>query len=304
MSKERIRHDRSAGGIEKALENLAANKPELENVVKAFGPLLLAKAAFKEECPLPESVKEESFDFDSAGFAQGEPLFASIGMIDFQDDFEGVIPRLLPPMKTAFVGIREDLEKMEKGFSDHVIDTRECVRAFMNDQQEILEKQAGQMGASIQVFQFVLGQLVKPFMEMQAEVFAPLTEGQQWLHGYCPVCGSHAAVAGLAGEGGKRWLQCANCSHEWRFNRHTCPRCSDNDHTKHEYFFDRNSPVKAGERVDVCKECRSYLLTIDLRERIDPVNMDVAAMGMIPLDMLAQQKGYAPLASTPWNALK
>jgi FdhE protein len=304
MSKERIRHDRSVKGIEKALKTLVMDKPELDSIVTAFGPLLLAKAAFKEECPLPESFKTESLSLDHTRFAQGEPVFTSLGLMDFQDDFERVVPRLLPPMKEAFAGIREDLEKIEKGFSDHGIDTRGCVRAFLDDQQEILEKQAEQIGASFPIFQFVLGQLVKPFMEMQAEVVGPLTEGLQWLHGYCPVCGSYAAIAGLAGEGGKRWLQCANCNHEWRFNRHTCPRCNDSDHSKHEYFFDENSPVKAGERVDVCNECHSYLLTMDFRERIDPVNMDVAAMGMIPLDILAQEKGYAPLVSTPWNSVK
>jgi len=69
------------------------------------------------------------------------------------------------------------------------------------------------------------------------------------------------------------------------------------------HFFDQDNPAQSGERVDVCKACNSYFLTIDLRQRIDPVNMDVAAMGMIALDILAQEKGYSPLAATPWNLL-
>lgn len=304
MNNERIRHDRSIGGIEKALKTLVENKPALENIITAFGPILLAKTAFKEDYPLPESLKDQSFPFDQNRFSQGEPLFANMGLIDFHGDFKVVAARLLPPMKKAFKAISEDLEKIEQGFLTTGIDSSECVRAFVDDNGEILKKQAHEIGASFNIFKFVLGQLAKPFMEMQAAIFAPLTEGHQWLHGYCPICGSYAAIAGLVGEGGKRWLQCATCDHEWRFNRHTCPKCNNSDHSKHEYLFDTNSPVKAQERVDVCNECNSYLLTVDLRQRIDPVNMDVAAMGMVPLDILAQEKGYAPLAATPWNALK
>lgn len=94
------------------------------------------------------------------------------------------------------------------------------------------------------------------------------------------------------------------CAHEWRFSRHTCPRCSNKDHDRLEYFFDQNSPVKDSERVNVCKECNTYLLTIDLRQQIDSVNMDVATMGMIGLDIQAQEKGYSPQAKTLWNSLE
>jgi len=43
---------------------------------------------------------------------------------------------------------------------------------------------------------------------------------------------------------------------------------------------------------------------MDLRQKMDPFNMEVAAMGMVALDILAQEKGFSPLAATPWNCLK
>jgi len=303
MTQERIRHDQSVKGIEKALETLAARKPAFETIVDAFGPLLLAKAAFKESYSLPDNLNTESLPFDENRFSQGEPLFTSIGLMDFHEDLTLAAQALLPPMKKTFKGIGQEIEKIEKGILTPGFDARECVRDFL-DHPDALKKQADEMDVPVDIFKFVLGQLIKPFMEIQAPVFAALTEGHQWLHGYCPVCGSNAAMAGLAGEGGKRWLQCANCAHEWRFNRHTCPGCDDKDHTHHEYFFDENSPVKAGERVDVCKACNTYILTMDLRQKNDPFNMEVAAMGMVALDLLAQEKGFSPLAATPWNCLK
>lgn len=303
MLNERIRHDRSSRGIEKALENLCRIKPQLENIARAFGPLLVAKATFKEEWHHPQGVGKEEFTLDTHRFSQGEPLFVHMGMIDFHEDLPAAARHLLPPMKQAFKGINKEIEKMSQHLSTNGIDARESIHALVNDNQKTLNEQAEKMEISLPVFTFILGQLAKPFLEMQSPIFAPLTEGHQWLHGYCPVCGSHAAIAGLIGEGGKRWLQCSLCTHEWRFNRNTCPRCNDNNHENQEYFFDKDSPLKAGERVDLCNNCKSYLLTIDLRQRIDPVNMEVAAMGMIPLDILAQEKGYTPIAATPWNSL-
>ncbi|MDD4650512.1 MAG: formate dehydrogenase accessory protein FdhE [Desulfoplanes sp.] len=303
MDKERIRHDNSAKGVQKALDTLMLDKPELENMVNCFGPLLVAKAAFKETCSLPEELEDQSLHLNTNRFAQGEPLLTDIGLIDFHEDFKRAAQKLLPPMETAFIGIKGDIQKIAQGFADDSINPRECVQAFVGGTPLVLEKTAASTGTTPDIFNFIIGQLAKPFMEMQSASLAHLIAGQQWLHGYCPICGSYAAIAGLIGEGGKRWLQCATCGHEWRFDRHTCPKCNDSDHTQHDYFFDKNSPAKAKERVDECHACKSYLLTTDLRERTDPVNMEVAALGMVSLDMRAQEKGYMPLASTLWNSL-
>jgi FdhE protein len=303
MNKERIRHDNSAQGIQKALDALILAKPELENIINCFGPLLVAKAAFKEACSLPEELKDHALSLNSDRFAKGEPLLTDIGLVDFHEDFKLAAQKLLPPMETAFVGIKEDIQKIAQGFADDSIDPRECVQAFVGGTSQALEKTATTIGTTPEIFNFIISQVAKPFMEMQSASLAPLIAGQQWLRGYCPICGSYAAIAGLVGEGGKRWLQCATCCHEWRFDRHTCPKCNDSDHTKHDYFFDKDSPAKAQERVDECHACKSYLLTKDLREHTDPVNMEVAALGMVSLDIRAQEKGYMPLASTLWNSL-
>jgi FdhE protein len=54
----------------------------------------------------------------------------------------------------------------------------------------------------------------------------------------------------------------------------------------------------------VCKECKKYLLTIDIRELTDKPNMDIASIGLIPLDIKAQEEGYEPLNVLPWNTFE
>lgn len=52
------------------------------------------------------------------------------------------------------------------------------------------------------------------------------------------------------------------------------------------------------ERVHACRSCRRYLLVIDLvgsREKLHP---DLTPISLIPLDLMARERGYAPLART------
>jgi len=301
--KERIRHEKSPEGIQDALDALAARKPALATLVEAFGPLLVAKAKVRENLSVPKVAASEVPDFDPVRFSQGAPLFTLTGLMDFHPEFKAAARAILPPMAEAFPGIQKDVDTLAKKIGDDQIEPRECVRAFVDNDEKKIDGLAEAAGIPVQVFKFALAQNAGPFLEVQAKALAPLIGDHQWLHGYCPVCGSFAAVAGLIGEGGKRWLQCPTCAHEWRFNRNTCPKCDNKDHDTLEYFFDQNNPVKAGERVNICKACNTYLLTIDLRQNIDPVNMDVAAMGMIGLDIQAREKGYCPLVATFWNSL-
>ncbi len=299
---ERIRHERSSKGIQSALDTLAQRKPSLSSLVSAFGPVLTAKARFRESLPALAPVTDLP-GFDPVRFSQGAPLFATTGLMDFHQGVKPAAQMILPPMAKAFPGIQRDVETIESQIADNRLEPGECVRAFVDDDAKKIDALAARADTRPDVLKFALAQISGPFMEIQAQSLSPLIEDHQWHYGYCPVCGSYAAVAGLAGEGGKRWLQCPACAHEWRFSRHTCPRCSNKDHDSLEYFFDQNSPVRAAERVNVCKKCKTYLLTIDLRQSIDPVNMDVAAMGMVGLDIQAREKGYSPLAATVWNSL-
>ena len=57
------------------------------------------------------------------------------------------------------------------------------------------------------------------------------------------------------------------------------------------------------ERIEACGRCGHYLLCIDLRECAPPPTMEVAAVGMIHLDILARDRGFSPMAWTPWNRI-
>ncbi|WP_287126416.1 formate dehydrogenase accessory protein FdhE [Desulfobacter sp.] len=299
---ERICHEKTPKGIQTALDSLAMRKPGLSSLVSSFGPVLVAKAELTERLSENEINKTGLREFDWIRFHRGVHLFAITGLMDFRKEFKQAAHMILPPMAEAFAGIRPDIEAINSNIEDNSFDADDCVQAFVKNDTRIITAFAARAGTRADIFRFTLAQIAEPFKQIQAKAFSPMIEEHEWPHGHCPMCGSFPAVAGLIGEGGeRRWLQCSVCAHEWRFRRHTCPRCENNDQNLFEYFSDQDSPAKDAQGVSVCKLCNTYLLTIDLGHAIDPVNMDVAAMGMIGLEIQAREKGYSPQAEMLWN---
>lgn len=288
---ERICHEKTPKGIQAALDTLAMRKPALSSVVSAFGPVLVAKAELTARLSENEVKKPDLPELDWIRFSKGVHLFAITGLMDFHQEFKQAAHMILPPMAEAFPGIQSDIEAIESNIADNSLDAEMCVQAFAENNTRIINAFAARAGTGPDIFRFALAQIAEPFKQIQARAFSPLMEEHPWPHGHCPMCGSFPALAGLIGEEGRRWLQCSVCAHEWRFSRHTCPRCENTDQNLIENFFDRNSPVNDEEQVSVCKLCDTYLLTIDLRRHIDPVNMDVAAMSMIDLDIQTRERG-------------
>jgi FdhE protein len=108
-------------------------------------------------------------------------------------------------------------------------------------------------------------------------------------------------MAYLQGEGGQRWLRCARCGHRWRFARTACPVCGNQDQDRMEFFFVEG---RERERADCCHRCGRYVVTLDARGLDAPPVWAVAALGMVHLDLLAQEKGLAPAARSAWNQVR
>lgn len=300
---ERICHEKTPKGIQAALDTLVERKPGFSSFVSAFGPVLVAKAELTALLSENQVDKPDLSELDLGRFSKGVHLFAITGLMDFHQTFQQAAQMILPPMAEAFPDSGPDIEAIKNNIADNSLDAEMCVQAFVANNMRTIDALAARSGTSPDIFRFTLAQIAQPFKEIQARAFSPLIEDHQWRHGHCPMCGAFPGIAGLVGEGGKRWLQCSVCAHEWRFSRNTCPRCENKDHDLFEYVFDPHSPVEDKERVDVCKVCNTYILTIDLAQSIDPVNMDVAAMGMNELDIQAREKGYFPQAETLWHSL-
>ena len=77
-----------------------------------------------------------------------------------------------------------------------------------------------------------------------------------------------------------------------------CPFCENEDPEKSEFCFVED---RAHERAEICHNCKRYIAGIDLRKYPYEFVPEVAVAGMMYLDVLAQEKGYLPMADSAWT---
>jgi FdhE protein len=286
----------ASGRIRAAMERLRKDLPQLAAIVDAFEPLLAEQAAFKADLP---SLKKEGLHLDPDSFAQGVPILAKNDFIISDDLLKKAAAQLTPALEKGFPRIKEQLAVIKKAIESGEIKPEVCISMMSQGCEESLEEASSSLQMEPGIVKFVFARLVKPFAEKQAESLAPLPDNLVWSKGYCPICGSWPELSFLEGNEGRRWLKCSFCAHEWSFARIRCPFCETEQQDKMEMIFSKD---RAFERAELCYECMKYVVSLDVRERID-VAREVAALGMVYLDVLAQEKGFEPGAVCGWNVI-
>ncbi|HMK36179.1 MAG TPA: formate dehydrogenase accessory protein FdhE [Desulfomonilaceae bacterium] len=286
----------AAERIRAAMERLRRELPQLATIFEAFEPLLVEHAALKDDLP---SVPGPDRDPDPDAFAQGVPFLGKDDFLIDRDSLKKAVDRLGPALAKGFPLTREPLSAIKKAIDEDRVSPEDCFAVMAEGQEDLLETVASRVGVEPGVLRFVVGRFIKPFAEKRAESLAPFPENFVWNKGYCPVCGSWPELSFLAGKEGRRYLRCSFCGHEWGFNRLRCPFCDTEEQDKMELIFSKD---RAFERAELCYECMKYVVGLDLRERIDVVR-EVAALGLVYLDVLAQEKGFEPGALCSWNII-
>ena len=139
--------------------------------------------------------------------------------------------------------------------------------------------------------------LARAFLQGYAEFVSeaipePVLDSTPYL---CPKCDSLPLLGVLRpeGDGGKRWLTCGFCGHEWAFRRILCPSCGEEREDRLPVYVAEQFPHI---RVEACDTCKHHLRTIDLTKdgNAVPEADDLAA---IPLTLWAKEFGYARIFS-------
>jgi FdhE protein len=114
--------------------------------------------------------------------------------------------------------------------------------------------------------------------------YAELRKEDDWMRGYCPLCGALPPLAQVLLEGGQpRMLACGCCLSSWQFRRIGCPFCGNDDQNQLSVLNIEQEPLF---RLDTCQACNGYLKTY-------LANSDLALhlcdWSTLHLDVLAQQ---------------
>jgi FdhE protein len=288
----------TAGRIEKAIKRMKGEMPPVKIVLDAYGKVLVERARLRAELPILTDIPVPTPD--PFKFSQGVPLLSEDMLTHFTGSLQNVYDRMLPVLEKAFPKISPVVQKLKAALEEGQLDLKDCVEATLNGREEKMDRIAFLLGAEILTLKFILGQILKPSIEKLAESYRPLIENLSWHKGYCPICGSLPELSYLKENEGQRWLRCSLCGHEWRFMRTKCPFCENDAHEKMELYFIED---RSHERAEICHQCKRYLVSIDLRKSSDEVVLEVAALGMVYLDILAQGRGFLPVAVCAWNVV-
>ena len=284
--------------IKKTITKIKKEMPSLAIILNSYGKVFAERASLREELPLPMNVRMSSPD--PLHFSQGMTLMNE-GIFPLStDSMEKVTDRMIPVLSRIFPKIRPVLRKLKMALKKDQLDLKTCMESMLNGRDEEIEQTAFRFGTDTLTLKFILEQILKPLIEKQAESLRSVIQNLSWQKGYCPVCGSFPALSYLKGDEGQRWLMCGICSHEWRFMRTQCPFCENEDPEKWELCFVED---RAYERAEMCHQCKRYIVSIDLR--IYPYDFipEVAVVGTMYLDILAQEKGFLPITDSVWHVV-
>jgi FdhE protein len=282
--------------IKNTVTKIKKEMPSLAIILKVYEKVFSERARLREELPLPKDARISSPD--PLRFSQGMTLLNE-GIFPLStDSMDKVSDRMIPFLARAFPNIRPILKNVKAALKKNKPDLKNCMESMLHSRDEIINETALHLKTDAVTLKFVLGQLLKPLVEKQSERLRSVIQNLNWKKGYCPVCGSFPVLSYLKGAEGQRWLVCGCCSHEWRFARTQCPFCENEDSKKSELCFVED---RAYERAEMCHQCKRYLAGIDLRKYPYEFIPEVAVAGMMYLDVLAQGKGYLPMADSAWT---
>jgi FdhE protein len=288
----------SAEMVAAELRKMEAGKSHLRDVLKVFSAILIEQVRWKAELSALDCNAIEAPD--ATRFGKGIPLVDRERLIRLGALWQTAAQRLIPPLKDGLPKIRETLERLQTAIVEGSFSPDRFLSVAFGGRESDAAEIAGRIDIEMELLGFVLTQMGKPVVERRAEVLQPLIKELAWNKGYCPVCGSPPGLSLLKEKEGQRWLRCGFCAHTWRFHRTTCPFCDNQEPGHAEFFFVEGCEH---ERVEVCHKCNKYILSLDLRSLANEVVLEVADIGLLHLDAIAQEKGFLPMQGSLWQGL-
>lgn len=120
-----------------------------------------------------------------------------------------------------------------------------------------------------------------------------------WGDARCVVCSSTPSLASIDAEG-KRRLHCSFCGTSGHFRRTGCPVCLGTEIAKTDIIIIED---EKGFRIDTCDACKSYWKTFE-PGLLTGMSADLADIVSLPLDIIAQGRGFSRHSPNPIGLIK
>ncbi|AMK10786.1 formate dehydrogenase accessory protein FdhE [Pseudodesulfovibrio indicus] len=294
--------------IESTVEGIRTRDAAYHPLTERFGPLFIMGERARE------AARNQGLlvpDVDEARLADGVPVLTGLDLTPWGEALTKSAGLLLPVIVKTLALAPDHAERLRELLLAPG-KTAELLRSRLDGGPDRLVDPAISAGITpTAALPFAVDAASGPVLGCLAESVGGKLAGITWERGHCPVCGSAPSIAQLAppdsgqseylvGGGGKKFLHCSLCGHDWHFSRTACAACGNADDKTRELLFVDGA---RHERIEACRACGSYLLCVDLRDYAERPDPDVLQLGLIHLDILARKQALNPLANTLWNTL-
>ncbi|MGA1843448.1 MAG: formate dehydrogenase accessory protein FdhE [bacterium] len=232
---------------------------------------------------------------------QGFPLVNKAEVMIPADQFKGTFRRIAHFVADRRTLLRPTILKISERLEDEGTDVHSLVRVHLNqmhkqDREHELRR-LWKNPDEYPMLDFLLGAGLKPYGHAYGNAlnsYLP-SDGDLWLESFCPLCGTTPLLSYIEGEEGRRHLLCSWCDTTWEYSRLKCPYCQTTDQKDLTYFFlEDDEGKKERDRISVCKRCKRYIKTLDLRKREgkQECTLHIDDLATLHLDLLAEREGY------------
>ncbi|MEZ7195449.1 formate dehydrogenase accessory protein FdhE [Pseudodesulfovibrio karagichevae] len=291
------------------LDAIKKRVPAYSELADRFGPLFVEKARLCDEFAA-EGLSLPAID--EARTNQGVPVLVDADLAPWAESLRKSAAAILPLLFDALKPDEDAWRKLGE-FMDDPGNIAGLAQARIEGNWKLFEKTSAELGITpyttlLYVSETVFGPVLRALVDGLGEPLSTLA----WDEGYCPVCGSTPSIAQLSprevtdldqlvGGGGKKFLHCSLCGHDWRYKRNACPACGNDENESREVYYQESAKF---ERIEACHKCGKYCLSIDMRECEPLPDLDAVQIGLIHLDIFAREQDLTPISSTLWNSLE
>lgn len=280
--------------IDRAIEQ----NPHSSELLKAFGPIIAKQRQLSVSLDFP---KLDYSLVNREKLRAGVSVIRQISLFSPDDPLKEISLSLIPAIKEGMPMLEPELTRLSDLIEKGNLHLAGYFEVNPGNGNKSLESWVNNLKISPSNASFLLSLVARVVLERRAKEATEAMGEVTWEKGYCPICGEFPSIALIEEEGGKRFLHCSSCGHDWRFTRVVCPYCEKEAQEGMDYFYVAN---KTQEAAFVCDKCKKYLITLYRAGNLFARDMDISAIGLIHLDMIMQEKGYEPMTACAWNILK
>ena len=152
---------------------------------------------------------------------------------------------------------------------NRLVDVPLLMLDVLDQNLEHVDTMAAELEIEPDTLSFYASSTLLPFLSAFSDSIDKQLLQENWLQGYCPICGREPLFSIPGDE--SRELFCHQCHSRWRYPPRQCTFCRD--FTAHAYVEEPTTGVE----VEICRSCNRYLRQVSdtQLQELDPALLDL-----------------------------